>query len=684
MRKLPIVDNLTPPPSALILAKESSENIAITVNFEEKNGGWAKVKEIQSPQGAPMKSLPHLDIVKAKLAEATKGKDRLGRPFLYSSSGLYIFFVHISVSFAILLYGFFLFICLGESHIDEQVLNFVDTDMRQLSVTDLDKDNLNETISSILSQAEEQFKNGIIDKQQYNTFLMQVMQLNETQKLKEAQQKESLEKSKRRKDWKQKQQNLPSTETIPVSDEDDGAYSPQSDESDVVSPQTNFGDIDERVAPPVVNPTPNVEGGKRPPLLPCPDIPYMDCDLRMYDKSDGFMPRGIDSRYPGRQMGPRMYKGWRGMRPDRGGYRPMPPRGLLPPPMMNARRMPMGGIRPPFEPRQQSPPFAPKGPFPGIKQMTCPVSPYINDGKASPPPLGAPSISRGFVPVDSKVIEYIEQDTMRTIHIDGVAREIRYYDNTAVVMLDWDDPREISFEAGQRRISFDDESFILNLNGDYTNVTIDGQSHRIRFGAPTRELFIDDYWFECFFGGPPMQIIVNSKVKHLKLEGPPPQVSIGKTKRTDLVAGKINLIIDATTMLPIFLDAKLQKFEIENISHTIRFVDSLQTVLINEKPFKVEFGGLPKPLFVGKRKHFVRFSVLPRDVKAGHIYIKNMEGKKPAILPTPTNDLSFISAMSTINSENPLTLSNNVLEPVHKTEIVQDNYNIGNSSKYLT
>lgn len=557
--------------------------------------------------------------------------------------------------------------------------------MRQPSLTDLDKDNLDETITSILSQAEEQYKNGVIVKQQYNTLLMHVLQLDESRKLKVAQEKESLEKSKRRKDWKQKQ-NLLNTESIPVSDEDvDSSYSPRSDETGEASPQTNFGDIDERIVPPVVNPPPTVEGGKRPPLLPCPDIPYMDSDLRMYDKPDGFIPRGIDSRYPGRPMGPRMYgnKGWRGMRPDRGGYRPMAPRGLLPPPMMNARRMPMGGIRPPFEPHQ-SPPFAPKGPFPGMKQMSCPVTPYINDGKVSPLPLGAPSISRGFIPVDSKVIEYIEQDTMRTIHIDGIAREIRYYDNTAVVMLDWDDPREISFEAGQRRISFDDESFILNLNGDYTNVTIDGQSHRIRFGAPTRELFIDDYWFECFFGGPPVQIILNNKVKHLKLEGPPPQVSIGKTKRTDLVAGKINLIIDATTMLPIFLDAKLQKFEIENIVHTIRFVDSLQTVLINEKPFKVEFGGLPKPLFVGKRKHFVRFSVLPRDVKAGHINIKNMEGKKPAILPTPVQDVSFISSMSTMNNENTLPILNNVSDSMYKSETTQNSYDTGkmDSSKY--
>jgi pre-mRNA cleavage complex 2 protein Pcf11 len=45
----------------------------------------------------------------------------------------------------------------------------------------------------------------------------------------------------------------------------------------------------------------------------------------------------------------------------------------------------------------------------------------------------------------------------------------------------------------------------------------------------------------------------------VKLDGPPPQVKIGLVKRTDLVAGKINLVIDAKNMVPVFLDAKPQR-----------------------------------------------------------------------------------------------------------------------------
>ena len=83
--------------------------------------------------------------------------------------------------------------------------------------------------------------------------------------------------------------------------------------------------------------------------------------------------------------------------------------------------------------------------------------------------------------------------------------------------------------------------------------------HRIRLGAPTRELYIDGKWYECFFGGPPVTIEIDGKMHVVKLEGPPPQVKIGIMKRTDLVAEKINLIINAKTIVPVFLDAKPQR-----------------------------------------------------------------------------------------------------------------------------
>lgn len=81
---------------------------------------------------------------------------------------------------------------------------------------------------------------------------------------------------------------------------------------------------------------------------------------------------------------------------------------------------------------------------------------------------------------------------------------------------------------------------------------------RIKLGGPTRELFLDDKWYQCYFGGQPITVDLGNKKVSLKLEGPPPQVKVGNVKRTDLVLGKINLIINARSMVPIFLDAKPQ------------------------------------------------------------------------------------------------------------------------------
>jgi hypothetical protein len=74
------------------------------------------------------------------------------------------------------------------------------------------------------------------------------------------------------------------------------------------------------------------------------------------------------------------------------------------------------------------------------------------------------------------------------------------------------------------------------------------------------------------------------------------------------------------------------RFDIENKPHVLRFVEALSTVLINGQPIKVEFGGLPKPIIVRGKKHFIRFTVLPRGIRPGYVNIVNMEGGR---LPSP-------------------------------------------------
>ncbi|XP_020280817.1 uncharacterized protein LOC109853274 isoform X2 [Pseudomyrmex gracilis] len=248
--------------------------------------------------------------------------------------------------------------------------------------------------------------------------------------------------------------------------------------------------------------------------------------------------------------------------------------------------------------------------------------------------------NRELPPPDSKLLTEIARDTMKSINIDNIPREIRYYGQTGVVFMNWDDPREIGFQDGIRRILIDEKDTITcAFNDQYKEFMYEGEVHRIKLGAPTRELYVDDCWYECYFGGMPITIELGGKKISVKLEGPPPQVKIGTVKRTDLVVAKINLIINARNMVPVFLDAKPQVFEIEGKPHTLEFTDALQTVLLNGRPFKVEFGGLPKPIIVREKKHFIRFSVLPRGVRAGHVKISGMKGEGPIESPPPSTSL---------------------------------------------
>ncbi|KAL1489883.1 hypothetical protein ABEB36_013810 [Hypothenemus hampei] len=222
----------------------------------------------------------------------------------------------------------------------------------------------------------------------------------------------------------------------------------------------------------------------------------------------------------------------------------------------------------------------------------------------------------------------IHQEENKTLNIDGIPRDIRVYDDVAVIFINYDDPREISFQNGARRIIFNNnESVLLQFGCDYKDITVSGHIFRVKLGVPSREVFINDLGFECFFGGPPIHVTINGHNLTVALDGPPPQVKISEEKRTDLVVGKINLIINATLMIPVFLDGKLQNFVVDGESCTLKFVDALKRVLINDVSFNVEFGGLPKPCVIYGKKHFIRFSVLPKGVKPGYVKIKDMEGE---------------------------------------------------------
>jgi pre-mRNA cleavage complex 2 protein Pcf11 len=81
---------------------------------------------------------------------------------------------------------------------------------------------------------------------------------------------------------------------------------------------------------------------------------------------------------------------------------------------------------------------------------------------------------------DPLVLDHIAQDAAKTVNLFDVPKEVRFYGDTAVVMLSWDDPREIGFQDGVRKVTFDDRGSVLcSLNDTYKECNIYGSTHRL-------------------------------------------------------------------------------------------------------------------------------------------------------------------------------------------------------------
>lgn len=230
-------------------------------------------------------------------------------------------------------------------------------------------------------------------------------------------------------------------------------------------------------------------------------------------------------------------------------------------------------------------------------------------------------------PSDPVILDMIAHDATQTLTIDGVSREIRFYGPTAITFVTWDDPREISFQGSPKNVIFDDLfSVLCHFNAPDREFLLDCQPHRVRLGAPTRELYLDGKFFECFFGGSPIFTDLGGVKRSVKLEGPPPNVNIGSTKRQDLVAGRIAVVIDNTYTVPVYLDAKPQRIDVGNTALILRFIDGLMRAMINDQPFKVNYNGPPQAIIVRGNKHFLSFSGLPSNVRPGYAAISQMMG----------------------------------------------------------
>ncbi|KNC29047.1 hypothetical protein FF38_00279, partial [Lucilia cuprina] len=497
-----------------------------------------------------------------------------------------------------------------------------------------------EKIRTMITQAQELLETKSISQDQYKHLVKTVMSINETNKLKEAQRRESLNAIKQKHNadegsndsserniamqaiLKKRIPKLNKGQTAVGAEQNtDSQQSEGSNGNNEGSPRAaeDKQDVSEDLQQ-VANRTNRGQREKRGPKV-------SKWGERVIEPPTGVnMPMGPQQGQQGRPWNPLMAGNKRGMPQFRGNG----PQNVRP-------SWPMAGGNMNGPP--QGPPLYGKGNMGPIRGNNM-------------PPVAPPQAP--VIPKPCNSIDNPQEDLVRTITIDGAAKEIRFYDQVAIVFMEVDQPREIGFQNGQRAICIDNnEPVVLHFNAGYKAVQIDGETFNLRFGFPSRELYIDEHWYEIYFGGPPISVPIRNKIHMLKAEGPPPQVNIGPLRR-DLVVGKINMIVDAHNVIPLFLDARMQTFKLGDNEHTIQFADSLLTVILDGTPTRVEYGGLPKSLFLGGKKYFVRFGALPQGVVAGKVQIKDMlyvETQPPAKeeLPIETMDTLPVTATTDIN-----------------------------------
>lgn len=453
--------------------------------------------------------------------------------------------------------------------------------MKKITQIDINEDSQEgkeANMMTILAQAQEMVENEAIGKDQYNNLIQTVIHLNETNKLKEAKRRESLNIV----DQDDKYNSQPSSGLIRmrIPKKSKEAVTNDSDErtelksilssldANVTDPKPNR--VTEKVVAPTIT--------KRRPSKWSPINPAWE-EQNQPPVRQQWIP---NQRPPPIQMPPQQ-----------------------PHPMQQIPHMP---------PQQQPQHFAWEPPmlFNNQNHNQNPVNQV--------PPMQVIE----SLPAPCNSVNNPQEDVIRSITIDGSCRETRMYGKTAVVFMEWDKPIELGFKSGMRRIWIDDmEPVCLSFNNDYVPVNIGGATYPVKFGVPSRELYIGDHWYECFFGGRQIQIPIDGRMHNLRVEGPPPQVNLGNI-RQDLVVAKINMIIDAKFVIPIFLDSKPQVFVVDDEKHVIQFADNLKTALIDGDPINVSYGDLPKHMKLGEKKYFVRFGALPKNIIPGNVYVKDM------------------------------------------------------------
>ncbi|CAK5076658.1 unnamed protein product [Meloidogyne enterolobii] len=163
---------------------------------------------------------------------------------------------------------------------------------------------------------------------------------------------------------------------------------------------------------------------------------------------------------------------------------------------------------------QQPPPFIKEIPPPQITTMTG-----IPQHNFPPPTLQ--NIQHNIQNVTPRLPGVPENNR---IFVDGKAYEVFYLDQIAVIERNGL-PHRVSFAGPSRNVIIDKTAYCMSF-GEPIQVSIDDQLHILRFGGPSRELYMGNFPFKGAFGGPSIKASINGKMHEISLCGPPPEVRI--------------------------------------------------------------------------------------------------------------------------------------------------------------
>ncbi|KAG8176024.1 hypothetical protein JTE90_022861 [Oedothorax gibbosus] len=130
-----------------------------------------------------------------------------------------------------------------------------------------------------------------------------------------------------------------------------------------------------------------------------------------------------------------------------------------------------------------------------------------------------------------------------SIMLDGKTRIIYFVNYRALTIMDNNEPREVTFAGPPRNVHIEGmpHPLLLGFDGRQAEFLTEGKINRVRFGAPSREIYINNFPYEAKFGGPHFTALLEDQKEHkIRIDGPPPQVMISEKPAYDLYEQYIN------------------------------------------------------------------------------------------------------------------------------------------------